>query len=130
MPPSHQKNQETGWVSLLRPAWVSLTGVCNYWFKHIPYDLGKFDFEKWREKRIGQFNSPRNCFLTWFKRGIVVPLQFSSLEQSARIMGNLFGRDAAKNIIETEKLEWSMSLGITLNTKQEIDGIILNQQSN
>ena len=97
-----------------------------YWFRHIPDEIGEFDFEKWRQKRMSEFASPRNCNLTWFKKRIIVPLQFDNLEQAVKIMGNLFGRDAAKDIIEQERTEWTMSLGITLNTKQEIGNIIQN----
>lgn len=95
-----------------------------YWFRHIPDEIGEFDFEKWRQKRMTEFDSPRNCNLSWYKERIIVPLQFDSLEQSVKIMGNLFGRDAAKDIVEKERTEWTMSLGITLNTKNEIEQII------
>jgi len=95
-----------------------------YWFKHIPDTIGEFDFEKWRKRRTSEFKSARNSQLTWFKKGIIVPLQFDNLEQTVKIMGNLFGRDAVKDIINNEKTEWLMSLGITFNTKEEIYQII------
>lgn len=99
-----------------------------YWFRHIPDEIGEFDFEKWRLRRMSEFDSPRNCGLAWFKKGIIVPLQFDNLEQAVKIIGNLFGRDAAKDIVLNERTEWSMALGITLNTKEELYQIIKNHK--
>ena len=45
-------------------------------------------------------------------------------KNSARIMGHLFGKDAAEDIIENNLVEWEMSLGITFNTKLEIEDIL------
>ena len=94
------------------------------WFKYVPDDIHARDFEEWRKKRISAISSPRNCGLTWFKKGVQVPLQFSSLKESAFVMGYLFGRDAAQYIVNTGQTEWSMSMGITCNTKQEIKEIL------
>jgi len=69
-------------------------------------------------------SSPRNCGLKWAKKGILVPLQFSSLKEAAYIIGYLFGRDAAQYVVQNNKLEWTMLLGITHNTKKEIGEII------
>ena len=94
------------------------------WFKHIPDSICASSFEEWRQIRLSSILSPRNCSLAWYKKGILVPLQFSSLEQSAVVMGYLFGRDAAQYIINNKKTEWLMSLGITVNSKKEIKEII------
>ena len=96
----------------------------NMWFKYIPDDIRAKDFDEWRTIRSNKIYSPRNCNLKWFKKGITVPLQFSSLKESARVMGYLFGRDSVQNIIENNQISWSMSLGITLNTKEEIRDIL------
>ncbi len=98
------------------------------WFKYIPDDIRAKNFDEWRAVRSGKINSPRNCGLTWFKKGIIVPLHFSSLKESAMVMGYLFGRDAAQNIIYKNKKNWSMSMGITFNTKEEIKTIIENYE--
>lgn len=97
-----------------------------YWFKYIPDDIKEFDFEEWRKVRVATFDSPRNCQLKWYKKGIIVPLQFNNIKESVHTMGHLFGRDAALSIIKERKTEWSMSLGITLNTKNEIKEILEN----
>ncbi len=96
----------------------------NIWFKYIPDNIKAKNFDEWRAIRSEKIDSPRNCGLTWFKRGIIVPLQFSSLKESAMVMGYLFGRDAAQNIIYKNQTNWSMLMGITLNTKQDIKLII------
>jgi hypothetical protein len=95
-----------------------------YWFKYIPDEIGEFDFERWRRRRASEFDSPRNCNLSWYKTGITVPLQYHNLKESVQTMGHLFGRDAAENIIDNQKTEWTMSLGITLNTKEDIRKIL------
>ncbi|MBN2142870.1 hypothetical protein JW711_06085 [Candidatus Woesearchaeota archaeon] len=98
------------------------------WFKYIPDEIPAKDFEEWRDKRSSLIKSARNCNLTWFKRGLLVPLQFSSLRESAYIMGHLFGRDAFKYILDSKKTDWLMSLGITYNTKEEIGKIIRSME--
>lgn len=96
----------------------------HFWFKYIPDSVGGYDYEAWRKIKRSKILSTRNCNLKWFKTGINVPLQFHNLKESAHVMGHLFGRDCAKFIIDNNKLEWSMSLGITLNTKNEIRDIL------
>lgn len=98
--------------------------LSRIWFKYIPDNICAKDFEEWRAKRSSRIQSPRNCGLKWFKRGIEVPLQFSSLSESAYTMGYLFGRDAAQYVVKNEKTEWTMSLGITCNSKKELKAII------
>ena len=98
------------------------------WFKYIPDSIRASNFEEWRDKRSKMIFSPRNCNLTWYKRGLLVPLQFSSLNESAFVMGNLFGRDAAKEVMENNKIRWHMSLGITYNTKKELKKIIKDME--
>lgn len=100
------------------------------WFNYIPDKIVAKDFEDWRQKRSGSIKSPRNCDLKWIKRGIHVPLQFSTIQESAHVMGYLFGRDAASYIIKNGKIEWGMSLGITCNTKSEIANIIKKYERN
>lgn len=98
--------------------------LSEMWFKYIPDDIRARSFEEWRQVRASKIPSPRGCSLSWFKKGVTVPLQFSSLKQLATVMGYLFGRDAAKYIIDNNLIEWEMSLGITKNTKNQIKEII------
>ncbi|OHA47557.1 MAG: hypothetical protein A2541_02190 [Candidatus Taylorbacteria bacterium RIFOXYD2_FULL_36_9] len=102
--------------------------LSNMWFRYIPDSIRAKNFDEWRTIRSEKISSPRNCNLTWFKRGIIVPLQFSSLKESVMVIGYLFGRDAAQNIICRNQRNWSMSMGITINTKEEIKLIIENYE--
>lgn len=98
------------------------------WFQYVPDNIRAKNFEEWRAIRSVNIDTPRNCNLTWFKKGVIVPLQFSSLKESAMVMGYLFGRDAAQNIILKNQIDWTMSMGITINTKAEIKIIINNYE--
>jgi len=95
-----------------------------YWYKYIPDNIESNGFENWRNQRITKIKSPRNCNLSWFKKGINVPLKFKTLNEAAYVMGHLFGRDAAKHLIISNKTIWNMSLGITVTTKDELKNII------
>ncbi len=94
------------------------------WFKYIPDSINADNFEEWRSRRSAGISSPRNCGLSWLKKGLSVPLEFSNLKESVFVMSHLFGRDAAEDIIRNSKKAWNMSLGITYNTKDEIRKII------
>lgn len=98
------------------------------WHRFIPDNILASDFEDWRQQRSKKIGSPRNCGLTWYKKGLRVPLQFSTLKESANVMGYLFGRDAAQCIIKNNLTEWMMSLGITCDTKESIKKILENNQ--
>ncbi len=100
------------------------------WFKFIPDRIQAHDFEEWRRKRATAIVSPRNVGLSWLKKGIAAPLQFSSLKETASVMGYLFGRDAAQYVVNSGKTEWGMSLGITCNTKEELANIIKLHERN
>ncbi len=103
----------------------------NYmWFKYVPDNIQAKNFEEWRRKRTESIQGARNCGLTWFKKGIIVPLQYSSASESVDVMGYLFGRDAAKSIISSKKVNWNMSMGITIDTKESLKKIIQNHERN
>jgi len=53
-----------------------------FWYKFLPDEINANSFEEWRLKRKKMINSPRNCNLSWFKKNLLIPLQFSSLEES------------------------------------------------
>lgn len=94
------------------------------WFKYVPDKILADNFEDWRRSRSSAITSPRNANLTWMKTGLWLPLQYTSLNEAAQVMGYLFGRDAAQYTIKTGKIEWNMSMGITYNTKEEIGKIL------
>lgn len=94
------------------------------WYRFVPDKIRARSYEEWRKIRTQSIVSPRNCNLTWFKKGLLLPLRFKSLNESALVMGDLFGRDAAEYVLENNKMSWMMSLGITWNTKAEIKQIL------
>ena len=93
-------------------------------YRYIPDDIRSNNFEEWRNIRSKSISSARNCNLTWYKRNLQIPLVFNTLEESVNVMGHLFGRDAAIHILNDEKKEWWMAMGITWNTKDSIDKIL------
>lgn len=102
----------------------------NVWFKYVPDNIQAKTFEEWRRKRSDNIKGARNCNLTWFKKGIIAPLQYSSLAEAVDVMGYLFGRDAAKFVINSRKISWNMSMGITVDTKDSLKKIINSYERN
>lgn len=98
--------------------------LSEMWFKHLQDNIVAGSFEEWGSKKSQAITSPRNCNLTWLKKGLLIPLQFNELSESVFVMGHLFGRDAAKEVLKNKKTEWNMSIGITYNTKEEIGKIL------
>lgn len=99
------------------------------WYKFVPDNIVSRNFEEWRCKRSALIKSPRNCGLTWYKTGLRVPVEFDSSEVAARVMGYLFGRSAAQEIVRTHQTRWSMRIGITLDRKERLDEILEDAQS-
>ncbi len=93
-------------------------------FKYLPDGIQARNFEEWREERARKGMSRDATGLTWFKRGLLVPLQYGSLQDAATAMGHLFGRDASQYVIRNVKTEWSMSVGITRDTKKSLKRVI------
>lgn len=98
------------------------------WYHFVPDGIQAKTFEEWRKERISIITSPRNTHLTWLKTGIETKLKFPSLQESAYVMGTLFGESALKWIVENNKTEWQMKMAITCNTKKEIKKILKNYE--
>ena len=96
----------------------------NMWYKYIPDNIKAANFEEWRIIRESSIKTPRNCNLTWLKKNIKVPLLYDTLEETINVMGHLFGRDAAIEILKNKKTIWWMSLGITWNNKESLSKIL------
>ena len=92
----------------------------NMWYKYIPDNIRAANFEEWRQLRAGSIKSARNCDLTWYKKNIKVPLLYDTLEETINVMGHLFGRDAALEILKSKNTLWWMSLGITWDDKESL----------
>lgn len=96
----------------------------NMWYKYIPDNIKAANFEEWRKNREASINSARNCDLTWYKKNIKVPLLYDTLEETINVMGHLFGRDAALEILKSKRNMWWMSLGITWDNKDSLSKIL------
>lgn len=96
----------------------------NMWYKYIPDNIRAANFEEWRKMREASIESARNCMLTWYKKNIKVPLLYDTLEETINVMGHLFGRDAALEILKNKRAMWWMSLGITWDNKESLARIL------
>lgn len=96
----------------------------SMWYKYIPDDIKATSFEEWRKKREKSISSPRNCNLTWYKKNLQIPLLYDTLEEAINVMGHLFGRDAALEILKSKRNMWWMSMGITWDNKESIGKIL------
>ncbi|MBQ4584305.1 MAG: methyltransferase domain-containing protein [Bacilli bacterium] len=96
----------------------------NMWYKYIPDNIRAANFEEWRKMREASIESARNCMLTWYKKNIKVPLLYDTLEETINVMGHLFGRDAALEILKNKRTMWWMSLGITWDNKESLARIL------
>ncbi|MBN1585467.1 HEAT repeat domain-containing protein [Candidatus Uhrbacteria bacterium] len=100
--------------------------LSRLFYRHVPDGLPVRSFEEWRQTRLDATETPRNCGLTWLKRGLAVPVSFESSGEAITVMGRLFGRDAIRQAVDSDRLSWEVSMGITCNTKREIGKILRN----
>ena len=68
----------------------------------------------------------RNCNLDWYMNDIKTSLRFDNLSQRDYVLCNLFGDEAKNDYADSNKLEWSMHMGVTINTKEQIKIILEN----
>ena len=90
------------------------------WFGRAPANIQAHDSYDSHRSRGAAADKKSKSGLTWFKRGLSVPLQFSSLREAASVMGYLFGRDVAREIVLFGRTEWLMSVGMTHDTKNDL----------
>lgn len=94
------------------------------WYRYVPDKIKAANFEEWRKAREKSITSARNCNLTWYKKNIQVPLLYDTLEETINVMGHLFGRDAALEVLKNKRTMWWMSMGITLDDKKSLSKIL------
>lgn len=94
------------------------------WYRYVPDNIKAANFEEWRKIRETSISSARNCDLTWYKKNIQVPLLYDTLEETINVMGHLFGRDAALEVLKNKRTMWWMSMGITWNNKNSLSKIL------
>lgn len=94
------------------------------WYRYVPDNIKAANFEEWRRAREASITSARNCDLTWHKKNIQVPLLYDTLEETINVMGHLFGRDAALEVLKSKRTMWWMSMGITWDDKKSLSRIL------
>lgn len=90
------------------------------WYRYVPDNIKAANFEEWRKARESSILTARNCNLTWYKKNLQVPLLYDTLEETINVMGHLFGRDAALEILKSKQTMWWMSMGITWDDKKSL----------
>lgn len=71
-----------------------------------------------------EITTPRNCNLSWYKNDIKTTLEFNNIDERDYVLYSLFGEDAENDYKDSNKLKWDMLMGITINTKKELNKII------
>lgn len=94
------------------------------WYRYVPDNIKAANFEEWRKAREASISTARNCNLSWYKKNIQVPLLYDTLEETINVMGHLFGRDAALEVLKNKKTMWWMSMGITWDDKKSLSKIL------
>ena len=94
------------------------------WYRYVPDNIKAANFEEWRKAREASIQTARNCNLSWYKKNIQVPLLYDTLEETINVMGHLFGRDAALEVLKNKKTMWWMSMGITWDDKKSLSKIL------
>lgn len=94
------------------------------WYRYVPDNIKAANFEEWRRAREASITSARNCDLTWYKKNIQVPLLYDTLEETINVMGHLFGRDAALEVLKSKRTMWWTSMGITWDDKKSLSRIL------
>lgn len=97
------------------------------WYRYVPDNIKAANFEEWRKTREASIPTARNCNLSWYKKNIQVPLLYDTLEETINVMGHLFGRDAALEVLKNKKTMWWMSMGITWDDKKSLSKILKNK---
>lgn len=87
--------------------------VSSLWEKYTNKDLSK------------KITGARNCGLTWLNNNIETSLVFKSIEEKKYILRCLFGSIME---LDSNKLEFKLNMGITFNTKKELETIIKNME--
>ncbi|NOQ23735.1 MAG: methyltransferase domain-containing protein [Bacteroidales bacterium] len=95
--------------------------LSKLWYHYVPEpDYFRESFESWRKRRIAKIKSPRNCHLTFVKKNVQVPLLFTNPEDAAYILGFLFGFTAGEDISKQSRREFSINVGITNDSKEDL----------
>lgn len=100
--------------------------LSELWYRFVPEPTFRREsIEEWRKRRRDRIHSARNCFLTFVKRNLRVPLVFDSANQAATILGYLFGFSAGEWVSQQQRCEFSIHIGITSDTTSQLENAIV-----
>lgn len=101
--------------------------LSELWYRFVPEpDFRRESFEDWRRRRKQKIKSPRNCHLTFIKKNLRVPLFFDHADEAAYVLGFLFGFTAGEWVKSQRRSEFSINVGVTLDSKEELVNSIKN----
>nr|VFK45533.1 MAG: RNA cap guanine-N2 methyltransferase [Candidatus Kentron sp. TC] len=95
--------------------------VSDAWYRFLSGK--KKTFDEWRAEIKERLRSPRGMGLSWFDK-IKTRVEFKDLNDALYTMGNLFGRAMAEEIILRKKKSWGLNIGITVNSRNDLERII------
>ncbi len=105
--------------------------LSELWYRFVPEpDFRRESFEEWRKRRKSKIISPRNCHLTFVKKNLKVPLLFDNAEEAAYVLGFLFGFTAGEWVTSQRRCEFSINVGITLDTREQLTDSISKIKEN
>jgi ubiquinone/menaquinone biosynthesis C-methylase UbiE len=100
--------------------------LSELWYRFVPEpDFRRESFDEWRRRRLSHIKSPRNCYLTFVKTNLKVPLLFENPMEAAFVLGHLFGFSAGEWVSHQQRCEFSISVGITMDTTSQLDAAII-----
>lgn len=92
------------------------------WYKYV--DVSQLSYDEWKKEKIKSMQTTRNCSLSWLENDIETKLEVTNKTDGERMFRILFGKKSLDYIISDKNMQLKMKMGITLNTKQEINKII------
>ena len=96
--------------------------LSQLWYRFVPEpDFRQETLDEWRSRRRSRLSSTRNCGLTFKVRTLRVPLLFPTPEESAHTLGFLFGHSAGEWIARERRTEFSIDVGVTHDTREQIE---------
>jgi ubiquinone/menaquinone biosynthesis C-methylase UbiE len=95
--------------------------LSELWFRFVPEpDFRRESIETWRKRRRSRIRSPRNCHLTFVKTNLRVPLLFDTPTDAAMVLGHLFGFSAGEWVAQQQRCEFSIHVGVTVDSKSDL----------
>jgi len=99
--------------------------LSELWYRFVPEpDFRRESIEEWRNRRRSRIQTTRNCHLTFVKRNIEVPLLFPNAADASFVLGHLFGYSAGEWVARQQRCEFSIKVGITIDSREGVENAI------